>query len=617
MIKLILLMALFVSCFSCYFIPVSAAQKGECGEDLSWTLNAGTLTIKGEGAMTDYSELNLPPWYEFRDEIIRVVFPEGLTTIGNMAFYNCSNLINAVIPDKVTKIGHYSFANCETLNILSIGSRVSKIGRSAFYGCKSITSLTLPYSIQTIDEKAFYLCTSLSYVFVPENLNSMGSSVFSYCENLIFVEIGAYITTIPGWSFYGCENLSAIIIPESVTSFEDNSFWGCENLISVYVPGNGENNNIIENHVASESENFRKYGTVSNNDPPESVLSNEFYEDADVVISKNTMFKNGKVGTTIIVTTEQERKPQNPEATPTPTPSPSPEAGATTKPSATSAPQINRVGTYDTEIFITITDEDSWEVAEEEVEKALKYVKDTYDLISTSKDTTITVKVMDGALDTDFLTGLTAKEVTLNVVNSDGSEWKIDCSELKANSVNHDTNYSYTVTEGSKDNAKELGTDNCYQLSFNEDAKINAQIVVKVPAKNTANSNAFLYQVEEDGSYTRLQAVRVGSDGNVNLYLGAVDDKTEYVIGIDVPDEKTDDVIIPDELAAEYNNAIERLEKIEYVITGVNSSWGMGMGRVTVILICVLVGCAVVVGVAMGIMNKRKLKKMYSNNAKV
>ena len=617
MIKLILLMALFVSCFSCYFIPVSAAQKGECGEDLSWTLNAGTLTIKGEGAMTDYSELNLPPWYEFRDEIIRVVFPEGLTTIGNMAFYNCSNLINAVIPDKVTKIGHYSFANCETLNILSIGSRVSKIGRSAFYGCKSITSLTLPYSIQTIDEKAFYLCTSLIYVFVPENLNSMGSSVFSYCENLIFVEIGAYITTIPGWSFYGCENLSAIIIPESVTSFEDNSFWGCENLISVYVPGNGENNNIIENHVASESENFRKYGTVSNNDPPESVLSNEFYEDADVVISKNTMFKNGKVGTTIIVTTEQERKPQNPEATPTPTPSPSPEAGATTKPSATSAPQINRVGTYDTEIFITITDEDSWEVAEEEVEKALKYVKDTYDLISTSKDTTITVKVMDGALDTDFLTGLTAKEVTLNVVNSDGSEWKIDCSELKANSVNHDTNYSYTVTEGSKDNAKELGTDNCYQLSFNEDAKINAQIVVKVPAKNTANSNAFLYQVEEDGSYTRLQAVRVGSDGNVNLYLGAVDDKTEYVIGIDVPDEKTDDVIIPDELAAEYNNAIERLEKIEYVITGVNSSWGMGMGRVTVILICVLVGCAVVVGVAMGIMNKRKLKKMYSNNAKV
>lgn len=618
MIKLILLMALFVSCFSCYFIPVSASQKGECGKDLSWTLNAGTLTIKGEGAMTDYSELNLPPWYEFRDEIIRVVFPEGLTTIGNMAFYNCSNLINAVIPDKVTKIGHYSFANCETLNILSIGSRVLKIGRSAFYGCKSITSLTLPYSIQTIDEKAFYLCTSLKTVFIPENLKSLGMSVFCYCSNLIIVEIDAYITTIPGWSFYGCESLSTIILPETVKSFEDNSFVGCETLSTVYVAGNGGNNNDVDKGISAESENFRKYGTISNSNPADKIISNKFIGNDDAIIFEDTIIENGSsIGTTIVVTTEQDRKPQHPTATPTPTPSPTPEAGSTSNPSATSAPQINRVGTYDTEIFITITDDDSWEDAAKEVDKALKYVKDTYDLISTSKDTTITVKVMDGVLDTDFLTGLTSKEVTLNVVKSDGSEWKIDCSELKANSVNHDTNYSYTVTEGSKDNAKELGTDNCYQLSFNEDAKINAQIVVKVPAKNTANSNAFLYQVEEDGSYTRLQAVRVGSDGNVNLYLGAVDDKTEYVIGIDVPDEKTDDVIIPDELAAEYNNAIERLEKIEYVITGVNSSWGMGMGRVTVILICVLVGCAVVVGVAMGIMNKRKLKKMYSNNAKV
>lgn len=624
MIKLILLMALFVSCFSCYFIPVSAAQKGECGEDLSWTLNAGTLTIKGEGAMTDFEEPEMSPWFEYREDIIRVVFPEKITSIGNLAFYGCKNLTSVVLPDTVTRIGHYAFAECESLYILDLGSGVQKIGKRAFYKCLNLNTVDLPAGLTEINDQAFYRCESLVTVSIPRFVTSFGNAVFAYCKRLISVVIYADVNVIPKWTFYSCDMLVYVTFPPNVKDVEDSAFEGCDSISTVFYQGSDGNASNIKQAIAEDVPLFADFGIVKNGTQiNNTITSSEYIDNNDDTYTVNnyTVTIEDDVITTTIVEVTKEKVDFVPDVTPSPTPTQSPSGSPSqlpeATPSATSKPIINPSDKYDTKIIVTVKDSSEWDTAKKQVDEALKKVNNTYSNSAKPGEKVVDVYIQDGTIDNTFISEFTGRDLLMNVHTSDGSVWKVDCSELVENTVVYDTNYSYTVTEGSKDNAKELGTDNCYQLSFNEDAKINAQIVVKVPAKNTANSNAFLYQVEEDGSYTRLQAVRVGSDGNVNLYLGAVDDKTEYVIGIDVPDEKTDDVIIPDELAAEYNNAIERLEKIEYVITGVNSSWGMGMGRVTVILICVLVGCAVVVGVAMGIMNKRKLKKMYSNNAKV
>ena len=63
----------------------TANMSGSCGEGLTWSLNAGTLTITGSGAMTNYTEKNMAPWYHLRDEIIRLELPAGLTSIGALA----------------------------------------------------------------------------------------------------------------------------------------------------------------------------------------------------------------------------------------------------------------------------------------------------------------------------------------------------------------------------------------------------------------------------------------------------------------------------------------------------------------------------------------------------
>ncbi len=70
-----------------------------------------------------------------------VTIPEGVTKIGNWAFYGCTGLTSVTIPEGVTKIGE-----------------------SAFEGCTGLTSVTLPKSIKEIESGAFAACSKLASV---------------------------------------------------------------------------------------------------------------------------------------------------------------------------------------------------------------------------------------------------------------------------------------------------------------------------------------------------------------------------------------------------------------------------------------------------------------------
>ncbi len=71
-------------------------EEGTCGENLTWNLDSkGTLTISGTGAMYDWNsnsyDDNLSPWCCNQD-VTQVIIEEDVTSIGNAAFYNCSEL---------------------------------------------------------------------------------------------------------------------------------------------------------------------------------------------------------------------------------------------------------------------------------------------------------------------------------------------------------------------------------------------------------------------------------------------------------------------------------------------------------------------------------------------
>ena len=122
--------------------------------NLTWTLTAdGTMTISGTGTMKNYS--NDSPATQKKDNIKKVVIEDGVTSIGDNAFYDCTGLTSIEIPSSVTSIGDCAFYNCTGLTSITIPDRVTSIGDSAFRNCTGLTSVTIPDSVTSIGDCAF------------------------------------------------------------------------------------------------------------------------------------------------------------------------------------------------------------------------------------------------------------------------------------------------------------------------------------------------------------------------------------------------------------------------------------------------------------------------------
>lgn len=119
-----------------HWTPVAAdAEQG-------WSLQDGTLVISAQGAMQDYSAAAQTPWFKDRAEIRKIVVQQGVTTIGDYAFYGCENVTSVTLPDTVTQIG-----------------------KLAFYGCKALRTLTVPDSVLVVEDYAFAKAGLQSIVF--------------------------------------------------------------------------------------------------------------------------------------------------------------------------------------------------------------------------------------------------------------------------------------------------------------------------------------------------------------------------------------------------------------------------------------------------------------------
>ena len=276
-----------------------AASSGNCGDsgsNVTWLLDDnGTLTISGSGKIEDYRSDIDQPWYSNRSDITSVVIEPGVTSIGSLAFYECSNLTSITIPSGLTSIGEQAFGNCTGLTSITIPSGFISIGDYAFWNCTGLTSITIQNGVTSIGTGAFWNCTGLTSITIPSSVTSIGVNVFynctgltditvdsnnsSFCSEsgvlfnkdkttLIYYPLGkndsSYtipdgVTVIEQYAFYcnskltsvtipsgvtsigemafrECSGLTSVIVPSSVTSIEYNAFWCCFNLI-IYIPG--------------------------------------------------------------------------------------------------------------------------------------------------------------------------------------------------------------------------------------------------------------------------------------------------------------------------------------------------------------------------------------------
>ena len=154
---------------------------------LRWSLSGTTLTISGNGSMTDFvsDPAYTAPWHSrCANTVTRIVISNGVTSIGNYAFYDFSRLKSIQLASSVKRIGVRAFYRCTALNAVALPSTVTTISKNAFQNCFSLTAAVLPRGLKSISPYAFNQCSQLRVVTIPASVTLIGQEAFWGCSRL-------------------------------------------------------------------------------------------------------------------------------------------------------------------------------------------------------------------------------------------------------------------------------------------------------------------------------------------------------------------------------------------------------------------------------------------------
>ncbi|MBR4295473.1 MAG: leucine-rich repeat domain-containing protein [Clostridia bacterium] len=292
---LALMVCVIFMCVSASATDSNVTASGTCGENVNWTLySGGLLRISGEGDMEDLESWeDYFSWMNYNSSIQRIVIDDGVTSIGDYAFFGYYPFISSLtIGDSVTSIGEAAFYGCRALSSLTIGDSVTSIGEAAFYSCEALTCVRIPNSVENIGKNAFSYCDKLTSVIIDNYGKTVvfGSNVFPksakitytnpiiasgtcgwnvgwtlYYDGLlkisgsgnmntyrywtdipwdpyesqikikqVIIEDG--VTSICAYAFDSCHTLTSVTIPNSVTSIGNYAFYYCDSLTSIEIP---------------------------------------------------------------------------------------------------------------------------------------------------------------------------------------------------------------------------------------------------------------------------------------------------------------------------------------------------------------------------------------------
>ncbi len=239
------------------------------GEDgLSWQLTGdGTLTISGSGQMYPYDPVHEAycgydqrPWHSCRALIHTAVVEEGVTNVGEYAFYDCPNLTQIILADSVTRIDYMAFGDCTGLTAVTIGKNVRTVGDcsyrpafhggGAFLGCRNLKSIAVEagngnyisedgvlYSGDMTILSAYPAGKTDPSYRILDGVEYIEPCTFMGCVHLKTVLLPDSLDAIGGYAFADCSHLRYLTMPLSLTGIDTLAFMGCTELSDVYYQG--------------------------------------------------------------------------------------------------------------------------------------------------------------------------------------------------------------------------------------------------------------------------------------------------------------------------------------------------------------------------------------------
>ena len=215
--------------------------------------------------------------YYGSDTIVSV--PEGVTTIGEKAFYQNTDITQVILPSTITHIAPSAFEGCASLVSINFPSNLIDIQKAAFKDCVALQAVMLPRGLSSLGAESFYNCTNLSDAYVYEHLGTLGSECFRYCDALtihcpqdtfiagyasligasldtfsyttdgdfvldgntlvsytgsdVTVTLPSGVTEIGAYAFAGNTKLNKLITPFAITCIQPYAFFDCSNLASI------------------------------------------------------------------------------------------------------------------------------------------------------------------------------------------------------------------------------------------------------------------------------------------------------------------------------------------------------------------------------------------------
>ena len=187
--------------------------------------------------------------------------PDGIKTIEDSAFADCSNLKNIKLPEKLTTIGrdiirgtsvesitipkglqkcadkqaNTSLSGCKTLKEIIFEEGMEKIPAYVAADVTSVNHIVVPESVKEIGERAFYNTQSLLQITLPESITIIGQRAFAL-SGLVSIEVPEKVTVLEDGMFYQCRNLEQVKLSDGITIMKSNIFEECGKLKELKLP---------------------------------------------------------------------------------------------------------------------------------------------------------------------------------------------------------------------------------------------------------------------------------------------------------------------------------------------------------------------------------------------
>ena len=553
---------------------------------LTWYVYNGLLVIDGEGAIPNYTSQKKAPWYAQRDSILHVSIGDGITSVGSMAFYECTAMTSVTLPATVTRIGDMAFAGCESLTTLRM-PKVKTIGRAAFSRCFHLRDVILPDTLTTIGAEAFYRCESLTYLQIPSSVTSLGGEAFAYCSSLLQVRVDAPLTALPEWCFYGCERLVSISLASTVKTVGESAFTRCDNLDVVYYNGKDADRESLVESIAGGLPGFTTAQIASTNQVPTSTEDKITVSDGDDHYKEitTTVSQNGDTLVRVDQTVTH------------------PTGGA------------GGAETFQSTIHATIQSENGWNVLLDEIRNQSNE-KISFE-ISHGEQGPVRAEVVlyeNLPLSGEWLKDLSGRDAIVTILNPDGSRFSVNGEHISGYEFEESYNLGYTLLpykDVSDDHRQVVSSAVCYWLYFKSDFAFPVTVEVFLDPY-AATQYATLYECIPDNSLVKLNSAMIDEEGFVGFPVAVINKATRYLLAMNVATVHREEVIVPDSMV-NVNNPLKDVVPLSerYAMSEPRGFMGMTMQEFTsmiITIVSVFVGVILVVVLALIIIGKRRAK---------